>query len=99
MRANAVAMVFVGMALAVFAAAPVLAVQVHEGKVVSAGNGKLTMTEGKSQHTYAVSSDAKITKDGKTAKLQDLKKGASVKVTTTLKAKKTVASRIEARTA
>ena len=55
----------------------------HEGKVVSAGDGKLTMTDadGK-EHSHTVSAKAKISCDGKKCKLEDLKKGTKIKVTT-----------------
>jgi hypothetical protein len=55
----------------------------HMGKVVSTGKNKLTMTgtDGK-EHSHAVADDAKITCDGKVCKLEDLKKGITVKVTT-----------------
>jgi hypothetical protein len=55
----------------------------HEGKVVKAGDGKLTMTlqDGKKQHTHDVAKNAKVTLDGKEAKLEDLKEGMSVTVT------------------
>lgn len=73
---------------------------VHEGKVVMAGNGKLTMTDkdGKQQHEHKVAADAKITLDGKDCRLEDLKKDMNVKVTTK-KGDKTTAIKIEARSA
>lgn len=55
----------------------------HEGILVKAGDGKLTMTvkgEDK-EHTMNVAKDAKISVDGKVAKLADLKKGYHVTVT------------------
>ena len=54
----------------------------HEGKVVKAEAGKLTMTDkdGKNEHTHAVPAGAKVTCDGKACKLEDLKAGCSVKV-------------------
>jgi hypothetical protein len=69
----------------------------HEGKVVKAGDGKLTMTDkdGKNEHTHAVGADAKITCDGKECKLEDLKAGTAV--TVTMKDEKTVA-KIEGKT-
>ena len=75
------------LALAVWAAAPAQAQDkdnTHEGKVVKAGDGKLTMTDkdGKNEHTHDVALDAKVTCDGKACKLEDLKKGNSIKVTT-----------------
>jgi len=55
----------------------------HEGTVVSVSEGKLTMTATGSseQHSHDVATDAKITLDGKEAKLTDLKKGDTIKVT------------------
>lgn len=55
----------------------------HEGMVVSAGNGKLVMTDtaGK-QHSHDVPEAAKITVNGKPAKLSDLKPGVRVRVMT-----------------
>jgi len=80
---------FVAMAaLAVFAGASLAkddaAGDTHSGVVVSAGEGKLTMSDkdGKNEHTHDVAADAKVSCDGKACKLEDLKKGASVKVTT-----------------
>ena len=69
----------------------------HSGVVVSAGDGKLTMSDkdGKNEHSHDVAASAKISCDGKECKLEDLKKGTSVKVTT--KDKKAV--KIEAKTA
>jgi hypothetical protein len=71
----------------------------HTGKVVSAGNNKLTMTDkdGKKEMTHSVAADAVITCDGKACKLEDLKKGITVKVTTK-KDDKTVAIAIEGNT-
>jgi len=71
----------------------------HTGVVVKAGDNKLTMTDkdGKNEHTHDVDKDAKITCDGKECKLDDLKKGFTVTVTTEKKADKTVATKIEAK--
>jgi Cu/Ag efflux protein CusF len=71
----------------------------HEGMVVKAGEGKLTMTDkdGKNEHTHDVAEDAKIAIDGKEAKLADLKKGAQVKVTTEKKGDKTMVVKVEAK--
>jgi Cu/Ag efflux protein CusF len=70
----------------------------HEGKVVKVETGKLTMSDkdGKNQHTHAVPADAKITLDGKEAKLDDLKAGQKVKVTTEKKGDKIQVVKIEA---
>jgi hypothetical protein len=68
--------------LALFVAQPAMAAATHEGKVVTAANGKLTMTDkdGK-QMSHAVAPTARITLDGKACKLEDLKAGFTVKVT------------------
>lgn len=72
------------MAIALFAVQPAFADdKSHEGVVVSAGDGKLTMTykDDEKKHTHDVTKDAKITLDGKAGKLEDLKAGFHVKVT------------------
>lgn len=55
----------------------------HDGKVVSVSEGKLVMTDndGKNEHSHMIGATAKITLDGKEAKLADLKKGDDIKVT------------------
>jgi hypothetical protein len=55
----------------------------HEGTVVSAAAGKLVMTdkEGKNEHSHDVPLSAKVTLDGKDARLTDMRKGDAVKVT------------------
>jgi len=73
------------LALTVFGSQRVLADedQVHEATVVKAGDGKITLTfkGDEKKHTHDVAKDAKITLDGKDAKLEDLKEGATVKAT------------------
>jgi hypothetical protein len=72
----------------------------HDGNIVKAGDGKLTMTDkaGKNKHTHDVATDAKITCDGKEVKLADLKAGDLVTVTTNTDDKDTtLAIKIEAR--
>jgi hypothetical protein len=72
----------------------------HDGKIVKAGDGKLTMTDkaGQNKHTHDVATDAKITCDGKEVKLADLKAGDAVTVTTKTDDKDTtLAIKIEAR--
>ncbi len=56
----------------------------HEGKVVSTAEGKLVMSDGKGggEQTFTVPPAAIISLDGKPAKLNELMKGDSVKVTT-----------------
>ena len=57
--------------------------QVHEATVVKAGDGKITLTfkGDEKKHAHDVAKDATITLDGKDAKLEDLKEGATVKAT------------------
>jgi len=55
----------------------------HEGKVVTVAEGKLVMADkdGTNEHTHMIPATAKITLDGKAAKLFDLKKNDQVVVT------------------
>lgn len=73
----------------------------HEGKVVKTEPGKLTMSdkEGKNLHTHAIPAEAKVTFEGKPCKVEDLKPGAAVKVTTEKKEDKLVVISVEARKA
>jgi hypothetical protein len=90
---------FVALALVLGTSAPVMADDTHDGTVVKAGDGKLTITGAdKKDLTVDVAKDAKITCDGKDCKLEDLKKDIKVKVTTKKDGDKTVASKIEATT-
>jgi UDP-N-acetylmuramyl tripeptide synthase len=70
----------------------------HSGLVASVADGKLTMTDqdGKNEHTHVVSKDAKITCNGKECKLEDLKKGSVIVVTTGKEGDSTVAVKIQA---
>jgi len=71
----------------------------HEGKVLKIDGVKLTMTDkdGTNKHTHAVPADAKITLDGKDAKLGDLKTGFFIKVTAEKVGDKNVITKIEAK--
>jgi hypothetical protein len=73
----------------------------HQGKVVAAGEGKLTMTDmgGGNQHTHEVTSETGITCGRKACSLADLKAGFTVTVTTEQKGNQTVVSKIEAQAA
>jgi len=88
------------LAVALFLVTPALAADTHDGMVVKAGDGKLTMTDkdGKNEHTHDIAKEAKITCDGKECKLEDLKKGVTVTVTTEKKGDKVQATKIEAKT-
>lgn len=76
-----------------------LAADKHEGKVVETSKEKLTMTnmDGSNQHSHTVATNAKITRDGKTAKLGDLKKDDVITVTLGEQSGKQVATEIVAR--
>ncbi len=71
----------------------------HEGKIVRAVDGKLTMTDkdGKNEHTHTVAANATIKVDDQVCKLEDLKPGYVVKVTTEKRDNKEVATKIEAK--
>lgn len=68
---------------ALVAGSAVAADKTHDGTVVSAAEGKLVMSDkdGKNEHTHAIAATTTITLDGKAAKITDLRKGDSVKVT------------------
>ena len=70
----------------------------HMGTVVKAEDGKLTMTmKGEEkEHSHAVAIDAKITFEGKECKLEDLKKGYAIAVTTEKRGEKTTVTKIDA---
>ena len=89
------------LALTVWMSAPDLAADMHQGKVVEVGAGKLTMTDmaDKNQHTHEVATNAAITCGDKTCGLTDVKVGDMVTVTTDTKDGKTVATKIEAKKA
>ena len=94
----------VALGLAAWPAGPAVADEkgdTHEGTVVKAEGGKLTMTAkgDDKEHEHAVAPDAKITCDGKECKLDDLMKGYKVKVTTEKRDEKAVATKIEAQKA
>ena len=70
-------------ALVLFVSVPEGAASSHQGKVVEAGKGKLTMTdmEGNNQHTHDVSADAKVTCEGQPCNLDSLQAGDAITVT------------------
>ncbi len=71
----------------------------HDGTVVKAGEGHLTMeAQDKKDYTHMVAKDAKITCDGKDCKLDDLKKGTKVAVTLDGKGDTAKVTKIEATT-
>ena len=88
-------------ALVLLASAPAFAQSTHQGKVVSAGDGKLTMTDaaGQNQHTHEVAADTAITCEGKTCGLNELKAGNTITVTLGQKGDKMGVTKIEAKKA
>lgn len=83
MLRQSIPLFLVAAAIALFAVQPVFADdKPHEGMVVSAAAGKLTMTMtgDTKKMTHDVAKTAKITLDGKAAKLEDLKEHFHVKV-------------------
>lgn len=67
----------------------------HDGKLVSITGNKLVMTgEDDKEHAHMLSTDAKLTLDGKAVQAADLKAGTRIRVTTT-GADKSVASCVE----
>jgi len=91
---------FVAIALSWFMSVPAQAAS-HQGKVVETSAGKLVMTdmEGKKPHPMEVPVNATITRDGKDAKLSDLKAGDTITVTTDTKEGKAVVTKVEAKAA
>jgi hypothetical protein len=85
MLSRILSLVVVALAVVALARPSLLAAdeKAHEATVVKAGDGKITLTfKGDDQkHTHDVAKDAKITLDGKKAKLEDLKESLPVKVT------------------
>jgi hypothetical protein len=96
---RSLALLLAALAIALFVSQPILADDTHQGTVVKAANGKLTMKhkDGGAEHSHTLAPDAKVTIDGKPAKLEDLKAGYSITVTTK-PGDKTVATKIEAKT-
>ena len=72
-----------GLAIAPLSAARAEEADTHEGLVVSAAAGKLaiTGTDGQ-QHSYDIGDKVKITVNGRMGKLEDLKMGTRIRVTT-----------------
>jgi sporulation protein YlmC with PRC-barrel domain/nitrogen regulatory protein PII len=72
----------------------------HKGKLVEIGKGKLTMTDadGKNRHTHNLAADLKINLNGKTARMDDLKKDVMIEVTVSEKDGKQVVTKIVADT-
>ncbi len=71
----------------------------HHGHVVKVTDGKLTMAgDDKKEVTHPVPKEAKVTIDGKDAKLEDIKPHTHVAVTTKEEGGKHVVTKVEADT-
>lgn len=89
----------VGLALTSFASAAVVAVdEVHEGKVLQAKDGKISLQDkdGNSE-VFEVAPDAKILLDGKAVKLEEIAIGNIAKVTVKTVGDKKTATMIDAK--
>jgi Ni/Co efflux regulator RcnB len=84
MFARSLITLFAVASLGLAVAAAQAADKTHSGKVVSASEGKLVMTdnEGKNEHTHMIAASVTVTLNGKSAKLSELAKGDTVVVTT-----------------
>jgi hypothetical protein len=71
----------------------------HEGKIVKIAGNKVTMSdkEGKNEQTHTLAPDGKVFLDGKEVKLEDLRPGTKV-IVTTKKGDATIALRIDGTT-
>ena len=73
--------------------------EIHEGKVLSVSTNSITVNDVKDgdNDTIEVTSETKITLNGKPAKLTEIQAGDRAKVTATAKGTKLVAKEISAR--
>ena len=79
----------------VFCASVCLAAETTKGKVLKAGDAKLTFTDRANEElTWDVAGDAKITRNGKPATLIQLEVGDAVEITFVKKAAKSVVTAI-----
>ena len=96
-----VSLFFLAVALSWWLGARAQAADSHQGKVVKTNAGELVMTDkdGKNQHTMQVPAGAIVTRDGKEAKLTDLKAGDTITVTTDTEEGKSGVTKVEAQAA
>jgi len=73
--------------------------EVHEGKVIAVESSTITVLDQRDDDNdkFTVTSETKITYNGKPAKLSDIQAGDRAKVTATQKGDKMIAKSIEAR--
>jgi hypothetical protein len=72
--------------------------EIHEGKVVSAGEGKITVFDKRDSEndTFIVDAQTKIVRNGKPAKLSEVQPGDNAKVTAVAEGDKLIAKEITA---
>lgn len=101
MRYKGLSFCFASLALALFLSTTALAAETFQGKVLSAGAGKLTITDtkGNMQQTHEVAANAQIMCDGKKCGLSDVKTGDMVLVTVDQNGNKTVVTKVEVKSA
>jgi hypothetical protein len=65
----------------------VAADEIHEGKVIAVGDGKITVLDNRDDDndTFVVTAETKITRNGKPGKLSDVQPGDKAKVTAALR--------------
>jgi hypothetical protein len=70
--------------------------EVHEGKVVSVSDGKLTVLDKRDSDndTFVVTAETKISRNGKAAKLSDIQAGDMAKVVATSQGEMLIAKQI-----
>jgi hypothetical protein len=87
-----------GVALAISSQATRAADETHEGKVVSVGEGKITVFDKRDSEndTFIVNAQTKILRNGKPAKLSDVQPGDMAKVTAVADSGKLIAKEITA---
>jgi hypothetical protein len=72
--------------------------EVHEGKVVSVSDGKITVLDKRDgeNDTFVVTTETKISRNGKPAKLSDVQAGDMAKIIATSQGEKLIAKQIVA---
>lgn len=87
-----------GLGLALLFAAPLLAREVHEGRILAVGKSSITVRDQRDQEDdkIEVTAETKITRNGKPAKVSDLAIGDKAKVEVTEVDGKLIAKSIQA---
>lgn len=88
----------IALIMVLICALPAMAKDIHTGKIVFASGNKLVITDvDEVNETFVVAENAKITRNGKEASLTDLAVDDAVKVTSSEKDGKKIATAIDAR--